>query len=139
MSKDRLKAMMRPRVALLRLLLLTHLLLAGCGGASVGAPKIDATNDETLRSSLDRITSGMSDTERRQFEAACTALRLPQDTRRSFQAGLSKSAGLSQADSYKPLHGLTAAEVIKKAGDLSSQKPAGSSGSSKKTKGLFAP
>lgn len=111
------------------------LLLAGCGGASVGAPKIDATNDETLRASLEQITAGMNDTERRRFEAACAALRLPQDTRRAFQAGLSKSATLGQAQSYKPLDGLTANEVIKKAEELNSSKPP--SGSAPKTKSPF--
>ena len=85
--------------------------LAGCNGP----PRIDATNDETLKASMEAVTAGMSKAEKDVFAGDCSAVILSEGLPRAFRGAPAPS---STAETAHPLHGLTAAEVHAKAAPI---------------------
>ena len=80
----------------------------GCGGGD--PPKIDASSDAALEASLGAIIDRMTTEEMTRFVSDCSNMtyRPPGDAGPDGRAP-------SQAGRYRPLHGLTAAEVHAKA------------------------
>jgi hypothetical protein len=80
-------------------------------------PRLDATNAATLDASLQKITASMSDDQKKAFLADCTELTLSGTMKTAYQnaflyEGPPESSGRKM---YKPLHGMTAAEIHRKA------------------------
>jgi hypothetical protein len=92
--------------------------LTGCG-----APRFDASSDTAVDASMERLSQGMSQEEKEKFGRAVTAL--------TMMDGLSKAIGVLEgeepatpepatpgtikAELFKPLDGLTAAEIVARA------------------------
>ncbi len=86
--------------------------------ASVGeTPRLDASSEASLETSLQRMTEGMSDAQRKEFLADCMDLTLPDTLRSAFQhAFLSNGPPASNGSRmFKPLQGMTAADIHRKA------------------------
>ena len=90
------------------LLLAAALLAAGCGG---GSPKtLDTTTEESTKRSVQEITKGMSAEEKKQFESAVMAIGAKHLMANMFKEGVD-----AERETFKSLHGKTAAEVIAEA------------------------
>jgi hypothetical protein len=94
-------------------LVLATAALTGCGQT----PRIDASSDAALESSLGRITAGMSNEEKRKFFESCGKFIAPLDPKDKPVPG--RVAG-SLAARYRQIDGLTAAQVLAKAASESS-------------------
>ncbi len=94
------------RFALMLTLCLT---LAGC---SLGAPKFDASSEESVRTSMERMTKGMSDKERVKLAGAMASLMVADPVTLALNA---KDSTVNEVAVFKPLHGMTAKEIIAKA------------------------
>jgi hypothetical protein len=85
------------------------LVVAGCGG---GAPRIDASTDETARASLDRMRAGLSKAQRDALAGDISTVAMPAMIKRALA---SRNMSEGPAVSLKPIDGLTAAEIHEKA------------------------
>lgn len=74
-------------------------LASGCSGG--GAPTLDATSEQTVKASVERMTDALPESERPAFVRAL--------------ARQAMSNALKPGGPYKPLHGLTAAEITARA------------------------
>jgi hypothetical protein len=75
--------------------------------------RLDASSDEALKKSMERMTAGMSDQQKKQFTEDCLTVVLLD----GFKIALEDKGGapLSSAKMFKPLDGLTVAEIHDKA------------------------
>ena len=86
--------------------------------AAVGeTPRLDASSEVTLGDSLQRMTAGMSDAQKKEFLADCVELTLPDTMKSAFQlAFLSNGPAASNGPRmYKTLQGMNAQEIHRKA------------------------
>ena len=86
--------------------------------ASVGeTPRLDASSEARLRASLERMTAGMSDAQKKEFYADCIELTLPDTMKSAFQLTFLHDRPLwsNGPRMFKPLKGMTAAEIHRKA------------------------
>jgi hypothetical protein len=86
--------------------------------ASMGeTPRLDASTEATLEASLQQMTVGMSDAQKKEFMADCMELTLPDTMKSAFQlAFLSNGPPASNGPRmFKPLQGMTVAEIHRKA------------------------
>jgi hypothetical protein len=97
-----------------RALLSTSLLfLAGCG-----APRFDASSDAAVDASMERLSNGKTQEEKEKFGQAVTALTMMNGLSTAFDAltgQVPATPGAVKADLFKPLDGLTAAEIVARA------------------------
>src|SRR5262245_48744180 len=96
------------------------LLAAGCSNAS----RLDATNEETLKRSMEAMQTGMSEQQKKEFVGDCMTVVLPDAMKNAFQGAFNmdkKADPMNGAQLFKSLHGLTAAEIHKKAADVRGQ------------------
>lgn len=89
------------------------LLTTGCSKA----PTLDASTDEDLKRSLEKMTEGMSQEEKEQFGQDCMTVVLPEMMSKAFSNAFKRdmAAEPSSAEMLKPLDGLTVAEIHAKA------------------------
>jgi hypothetical protein len=80
-------------------------------------PRLDASSEASLETSLQRMTSGMSDAQRKEFQADCMDLTLPDMMKSAFQyAFLSNRPPASDGHRmFRPLQGMNAMEIHRKA------------------------
>ena len=84
----------------------------------VEKPRLDASSTAvSLESSLQKVTAGMSDTQKKEFLADCMELTLPGTMKSAFErAFLSNGPPATTGPRmYRPLQGMTAAEIHRKA------------------------
>jgi hypothetical protein len=98
----------------LLVLVLTAVALTGCSKPA----RIDASDDAALEASLERITAGMSNDEKRKFLESCGKFIAPLEP---ADTPVLKQVPGSQAARYRALDGLTAAEVLAKAAAAGSE------------------
>lgn len=89
--------------------------LTGCGG-----PTLDASSDQTLKDSMERMTADMSDKEKVQFGMAVAKLTVKDTLQNALQnIGDSGLKGLTSptepSEVFKSMDGMTADEIIAKA------------------------
>ena len=91
--------------------------LAGCGG---GDPTIDGSSEQAFAASVERVKESIGDEKRQiQFESALLALSLDQlgSEIETAKAGGETMGEAARNEAHrKSLHGLTAEQVIEKAG-----------------------
>jgi hypothetical protein len=87
--------------------------------AVLETPRLDASSEASLATSLQRITSGMSDAQKKEFHADCMDLTLPDMMKSAFQlAFLSNRPPASDGPRmFRPLQGMNAIEIHRKAGE----------------------
>jgi hypothetical protein len=91
------------------------LFLAGCG-----APRFDASSDAAVDASMERLSQGMSQEEKEKFGRAVTGLTMMDGLSNAIGALAgqgpatpeSATPGMVKAELFKPLDGLTAAEIV---------------------------
>lgn len=95
-------------------LLSVLLLLSGCG-----KPTIDASNDEAMKASIDRMKQEMSPEEQKKFEDAATFLIMGEVDLKSIMKAAFRGEDFDTvqitAKARESLHGLTADQVIAEA------------------------
>jgi hypothetical protein len=85
--------------------------------AVLETPRLDASSEASLATSLQRMTSGMSDAQKKEFHADCMDLTLPDMIKSAFQlAFLSNRPPASDGPRmFRPLQGMNAMEIHRKA------------------------
>jgi hypothetical protein len=85
--------------------------------AVLETPRLDASSEASLETSLQRMTSGMSDAQKKEFHADCMDLTLPDMMKSAFQyAFLSNRPPASDGPRmFRPLQGMNAMEIHRKA------------------------
>jgi hypothetical protein len=85
--------------------------------ALLETPRLDASSEASLETSLQRMTSGMSDAQKKEFHADCMDLTLPDMMKSAFQlAFLSNRPPASDGPRmFRPLQGMNATEIHRKA------------------------
>ncbi len=86
------------------------LLSIGCSGAA----RLDASSDDALKKSLEKMTAGMTDEQKKQFLGDCMAVVLPEAMKNAFQDAFKKDKQAEPATSsklFKPLDGMTVGEI----------------------------
>jgi hypothetical protein len=73
----------------------------GCGGA-----RLDVSSRDSLKASLERMTSGMSQDEKIDFESACKRAVAP-----NVKVWETVFKPDREVEAFKPLHGMTATEI----------------------------
>ncbi len=96
-----------------RTMLIALVCMAGCGSdapVKVVTPCIDATSDDALEESLNKINLSLSEPDRKVFEADCSTVLAPEMMKAVYRSGFDRSDGRSRAKSvlYKRFQGLTA-------------------------------
>lgn len=102
-------------------LTLAAMFAAGCGGE----PTLDATSDATVDASVKRMTEAMPEARRPEFARAVMMAAMPRDAIKARMQAAARGepvAKASTAELYRPMHGMTADEII--AGAASSSRPA---------------
>ena len=95
---------------------LTLILLVGCGGT----PRIDASSDAALASSIKSINSSLSEDGKKEFAGDCTTILMTTALKSAFGGAFGKEKGQApeKTDLFKSLDGMTAAEVHARASDI---------------------
>ena len=90
------------------LLLCALMLVVGCGGA----PTLDASSEESLKSSMEAMAKNLSEEEKQKFAASVAMHGMGN----MFQAAMSGEEGEEKElhAMLKDLHGLTAQQIIAK-------------------------
>jgi hypothetical protein len=85
--------------------------------ALLETPRLDASSEASLETSLQRMTSGMSDAQKKEFHADCMDLTLPDMMKSAFQyAFLSNRPPASDGPRmFRPLQGMNAMEIHRNA------------------------
>jgi hypothetical protein len=91
--------------------LLLLVCLAGCGGP----PRLDCSSEEALAGSIARMREALGPDRARELAGAMTLLSLPALMRASAEAG-KEAPRLSKAEVFRPFDGMSAEEIIAKAG-----------------------
>ncbi len=94
------------------------LLLATITATGCGAPRLDATSEETLKTSMDKMTSGMDDAAKKSLAADVTSIVMKDTLRKFLTKGTNKVDKVDKVDKLslmKSVDGLTVAEIRAKA------------------------
>lgn len=98
----------RERLTLVFGLLLLSLVV-GCGALT--EPTLDATSEETLRTSLDNMVRGMSESEKQQFISDARSMLIHSGARGQQQVDALNGVETPVVELFKPLHGMTVSEI----------------------------
>jgi hypothetical protein len=79
-------------------------------GCSRG-PKIDTTSDETFKASLKAMTTGMTETEKREFQGDLTTALGPVGALSGAKSTAKGKSSGGQAGMYESLNGMTASDI----------------------------
>ncbi|KAF0805838.1 hypothetical protein A167_03364 [Alcanivorax sp. S71-1-4] len=92
--------------------LILALMLVGCSD-----PRLDASSEDAFEASLEKVVADMDDNERQLFTEALMIVMLTGITRDDVAAA--QSGNMDELSSpFDHLDGLTAAEVIERAGEI---------------------
>jgi hypothetical protein len=91
-------------------LVFTLLAVPGCGGS----PRLDTSSDEALVKSQQALTAGMSPADRMNFQVDCLSAIGDEHITKTGERE-QKGEKVSDKDLYRPLEGMTAAEIKTKA------------------------
>jgi len=82
-----------------------------------GPPRLDASTEESLKRSMQEMTSRMTDDQKREFSADCMAVALPDMMKSAFQRAFlrNKPVAANQINMFKSLQGMNATEIHVKA------------------------
>jgi hypothetical protein len=96
--------------------------LAGCGSAK----RVDATSQETLNTSMAAMKASMNEADSKQFQADVTTVTTLGTVKEEAAPGLTSKKQKKPIDKFKPIDGMSAAEIHSKAEELRAQakKPA---------------
>jgi hypothetical protein len=86
------------------LLLLIPFASTGCGGDN---PRLDAATGDTLNASIKKMTTDMSESQKKQFKTECMAVAIA-------AAGKDKPPPATEAELYKPLQGMSVDDIHEK-------------------------
>lgn len=105
--------MIRPTLVAATMALLMGLGISGCGSPAT----LDTSSDAALDASMKRMTAGFSEEQRNQFGSDCMVIVMPDVMKAAFGAAFSreKPAPPSKTEVFRPLHGLTVAQIRAKA------------------------
>jgi hypothetical protein len=83
-------------------------------------PRLDVASEGRLEASLQKMTTGMSDARKKEFFEDCMDLTLPDTMKSAFQHAFLQNgpAAASGPRLFKPLHGMSAAEIHRKAEEV---------------------
>lgn len=111
-----------PHAAPVLLLLAVLAFLPGCGSRP---PKMDASTDESVKQSIDKMTEGMTDAQKEEFGKDCLTACFEDMMRLAAERAFSKEEKRkpTKAEVFKAIHGLTAAEIHAKAVELRAKGP----------------
>jgi hypothetical protein len=92
-------------------------LLLASAVAGCGAPTFDATNEETIKASILRMDSGMTDQQKDQFGKDIGEAALMENRRRTLDgdSGKNQATPKDMSEILKSLHGMTVAQIQAKA------------------------
>jgi uncharacterized protein YceK len=87
------------------------LALAGCGST-----RLDASSDESMKASLDKMSAGMTPAQKEALAKDVGIVMLRDGTKQAFQTAFSKDgAPAGKAELFKSLQGKTAGEIHERA------------------------
>ncbi len=89
--------------------LLLLMVVVGCG--SLTEPTLDATSEETLRTSLDNMVRGMSESEKQQFISDARSMLIYSGARGQQHVDALNGVETPAVEVFKPLHGMTVSEI----------------------------
>ncbi len=98
---------------------LTIVAICGVFFLSVGCDKsgrVDSSTDDALKTSLEKMTSGMSEDQKKQFDVDCEAVRFPDEA--ALNDFFKQKEPPTKSSMFKPLHGMTLAEIRSKAEEI---------------------
>ena len=97
-------------------------ILTGCGSAK----RLDATDDETLKTSMAAMKASMNEADSKQFQADVQTAASLGPSKEATIPGVTRQKQSKPIDKFKPLDGMTAAEIHSKAEEIRVQakKPA---------------
>jgi hypothetical protein len=83
----------------------------------VETPRLDPSSQESLEISLQRMTSEMSESQKKEFLADCIDLTLPETMKSAFQIAFlsNRPPAANGPRMFRPLQGMNAAEIHRKA------------------------
>jgi hypothetical protein len=101
----------------MRRLKLTTLILIAMAATGCGGPKLDTTSTASAKESMEKMMAGMTDEQKKEFVADCMIAAGSDFMKSAFQNAFSKDRSLMPDDTtlFKPLNGLTVAEIHAKA------------------------
>lgn len=82
-------------------------------------PRMDASTDESAKASVEKMTAGMTEEQKKEFLADAAVL-MAKDAADRF--GTESKRRTTRTELYQPLHGLTVAEIHAKAEELRKKK-----------------
>jgi long-subunit fatty acid transport protein len=96
--------------------------LTGCGSAK----RIDATSQETLKTSMAAMKASMNEADSKQFQADVTTVQTLGTVKEDVAPGLTSKKQKTALDTFKPIDGMSAADIHARAEELRAQakKPA---------------
>jgi hypothetical protein len=91
--------------------------VVGLLASGMKTPRLDATSEGRLKLSMQELTSGMSDDQKKAFLSDCMFLALPDTMKATFQIAFLKDLppAVNGARLFRPLQGMSAAEIRRKA------------------------
>jgi hypothetical protein len=118
--KDRRPIWKRPAVILTTMVPLVVAVLLAVLATVAETPRLDATSEGRLEASLEKMTTGMSDARKKEFFEDCMDLTLPDTMKSAFQRAFLRNGppAASGPRLFKPLHGMSVAEIHRKAEEV---------------------
>jgi hypothetical protein len=118
--KDRRPIWKRPAVILTTMVPLVVAVLLAVLATVAETPRLDATSEGRLEASLQKMTTGMSDARKQEFFEDCMDLTLPDTMMSAFQRAFLRNGppAASGPRLFKPLQGMSAAEIHRKAEEV---------------------
>ena len=91
--------------------------LTGCGSAK----RIDATNQETLKTSMAAMKALMNEADSKQFQADVTTVTTLGTVKQDAAPGLTSKKQRTPLDTFKTIDGMSVAEIHSRAEELRAQ------------------
>jgi hypothetical protein len=81
----------------------------GCGTAA----QFDATSEESAKTSIERLGVGLTEEQKKELSSDIDTIALMDGVKQAFQEGFvpGPKSKLSKTEIFRPLHGLTVAEI----------------------------
>jgi hypothetical protein len=110
----------RPAVIVTAVVPLVVAVLIAALATVAETPRLDATSEGRLEASLQKMTTGMSDARKKEFFEDCMDLTLPDTMKSAFQRAFLRNGAPAASGPrlFKPLHGMSAAEIHRKAEEV---------------------
>jgi hypothetical protein len=92
-------------------------ILTGCGSAK----RLDVTDDQTLKTSMAAMKASMNEADSKQFDADVQTVSTTAPPKEAATPGLTSQKQRKPIDKFKPLDGMSAAEIHSKAEEIRAQ------------------